>query len=97
MDTSGFSISELLGISLELVIRLVWISAVLAVGVWLWPEGVSATQLTEIGFGAALWAIGSVVLVAIGLAALYFAVVEPYVDVYLDYKRDDRDFPSGHR
>lgn len=97
MNTSGFSISELLSISLELVIRLVWISAILAIGVWLWPEGVSAAHLTEIGLGAALWAIGSVALVAIGLAGLYFAVVEPYVDVYLDYKREDRDFPSEHR
>ena len=94
MNTSGFRISEWLGISLELVIRLIWVSTILAIGVWLWPEGVSATQLAQLGLGVASWAIASVVLVAIGLAALYFAVVEPYLDVYLDHKREDRNFPS---
>lgn len=55
-----------------------------------------ATPFTEIRLGTVIWAIGSVVLIMIGLAALYFAVVQPYVDVYLDLKRDDRNFTDEH-
>ena len=96
MSASRFSISEWLGISLELLSRVVWVSTILAIGVWLWPEGILATRFTAISLGMALWAIGSVIVVTIGLAAVYFAVVEPYLDVYLDLKREDRNSPSEH-
>ncbi|HKI65448.1 MAG TPA: hypothetical protein VKA16_12590 [Burkholderiales bacterium] len=91
MTTSKFSISEWLDISLAQLLQCAWVAMVFAFAIWLWPDGVLEMHLADIGFGTALSAVGSLVLLALGIVAVYFVAVVPFLRAYDEFIWEQRD------